>query len=285
MSNGSGVSGRPVAPLPACPAPGEDVFVPDNPAGLRVLKFGSSVLADPPAYRSAAEEVRAEVAGGAKVVVVVSAMGATTDALLARARAVATSPPDALVGALVATGEEASAALFAIALLAVGVPALRLSSWRLPIHTRGDLRDADPVNVDAGTIVAALESHDAVVLPGFVGLDASGAPSLLGRGGSDLTALFLGQVLGAAEVRLVKDVDGIYPADPKRVRGLAPFSRTTWEEARRVGGGVVQNKALAYAERHVLGFRVAPLGGGGTWVGGRPARMRPGGAALGGCRS
>lgn len=284
MSRGSRVSRRPVAPFPECPPAGKGVFAADARPRLHVLKFGSSVLANPPAYRSAAGEVRAEVAGGAKVVVVVSAMGATTDTLLACARAVAESPPDALVGALLATGEEASSALFVLALMAAGVPALRLSSWHLPIHTRGDLRDADPVGVDAGTIMAAFESHDAVVLPGFVGRDASGAPSLLGRGGSDLTALFLGRVLGAAEVRLVKDVDGIYPADPKRVGGMAPFSHATWEEARRVGGDVVQSKALAYAERHVLGFRVAPLGGGGTWVGGRPAPTSTGRRALEGCR-
>ena len=137
MSRGSRVSRRPVAPFPECPPAGKGVFAADARSRLHVLKFGSSVLANPPAYRSAAGEVRAEVAGGAKVVVVVSAMGATTDTLLACARAVTESPPDALVGALLATGEEASSALFALALMAVGVPALRLSSWHLPIHTRG----------------------------------------------------------------------------------------------------------------------------------------------------
>ena len=247
---------------------------------LQVLKFGSSILSSPAAYRSVAEEVRMEIAGGAKVVVVVSAMGATTDSLLDCARAVAASPPDSLVGALLATGEEASVALLTIALMAGGVPALGLPSWRVPIHTRGALRDADPVDVDGEAILTALATHDAVVLPGFVGLDATGTPSLLGRGGSDLTALFLGHVLGAAEVRLVKDVDGIYPADPKRHPGLAPLARATWAEARRVGGDVVQDKALAYAERHVLDFRVAAPGGKGTWVGARPAADSTSAAAI-----
>ena len=129
------------------------------------------------------------------------------------------------------------------------------------------------MDVDADAIAMALESHDAVVLPGFVGLDATGATSLLSRGGSDLTAIFLGHVLGAAEVRLAKDVDGIYPADPKRLPDVEPLPRATWDEARGVGGGVVRTKALAYAERHAVGFRVASLGGRGTWVGGRPAPM------------
>ncbi len=248
---------------------------------IHVLKFGSSILTGPVAYRSVAEEVRAEVAGGAKAVVVVSAMGGTTDSLLAYARAVAPSPPDSLIGALLATGEEASVALLAIALMAAAVRARSLPSWRVPIHTRGALGDADPVHVDAEAIIAALESHDAVVLPGFVGLDATGASSLLGRGGSDLTAVFLGHMLGATEVRLVKDVDGIYPVDPKRFPGTEPLSRATWDEARSVGGGIVQDKALAYAERHILGFRVASPGGRGTLVGGRPAAMSSDRAQIG----
>lgn len=276
MLHGSGVPTHPVVAFPTCPGPADGVLAADTEVSIRVLKFGSSILSSPAAYRSVAREVRTEVAGGAKAVVVVSAMGATTDSLLACARAVAASPPDSLLSALLATGEEASVALLAIALMAVGVPAMGLPSWRVPIHTRGALRDADPVDVDAQAIFAALETHDAVVLPGFVGLDATGTPSLLGRGGSDLTALFLGHVLGALEVRLVKDVDGIYPADPKRFAGMAPLARATWEEARRIGGDVVQSKALAYAERHVLDFRVAAPGGKGTWVGGRPAPAAPG---------
>lgn len=267
--------------IPTCPLPAGGVFAADMAVSIHLLKFGSSILASPVDYGSVAEEVRREVADGVKAVVVVSAMGGTTDSLLASARTVASSPPDSLIGALLATGEEASVALLVIALVAAGVPALGLPSWRVPIHTRGTLRDADPVDVDTDAIIAALESHDVVVVPGFVGLDATGAPSLLGRGGSDLTALFLGHVLGATELRLIKDVDGIYPADPKHVAGVAPLSRATWDEVRGVGGVVVQNKALAYAERHALGFRVAPLGGTGTLVGGRPAAMSANRTAIG----
>lgn len=267
--------------IPTCPVPGAGVFAADTQVSVHVLKFGSSILASASAYRSAAEEVRTEVARGAKTVVVVSAMAGTTDSLLACARTVATSPPDSLIGPLLATGEEASVALLAIALVSAGVPALGLPSWRVPIQTRGALRDADPVDVDADAIARALESHDAVVLPGFVGLDPTGAVSLLGRGGSDLTAIFLGHALGAAEVRLVKDVDGIYPADPKRFPHVEPLPRATWDEARGVGGGVVQSKALAYAERHAVGFRVASLGGRGTWVGGRSAPASSERAAIG----
>ncbi len=234
---------------------------------LRVLKFGSSVLARPEEYGRAAEEVCAEVAGGCKVVAVVSAMGRTTDQLLAAARTVAEAPADPLVAALLGTGEEASVALLAMALDARGVSVRAFTRTTIPIRTRGPLQDADPVDVDAERLLSVLESVDVVVFPGFVGVDAAGSPSLLGRGGTDLTALFLGHALGAAEIRLVKDVDGIFPGDPGEKPDAAPFAYLSWEGARRIGGGVVQEKALAFAARHGLGFRVDAPGGRGTWVG------------------
>ncbi len=234
---------------------------------LHVVKFGSSVLAAPEGYRRVAEHVREDVARGHKVIAVVSAMGSTTDALFDTARAVAAEPPDALVGALLATGEEASVALLRIALAAGGVSSTGLTAGQLSLRTRGALRDAEPVGVDTRRIAAALACSDVLVVPGFVGVDATGAPSLLGRGGSDLTALFLGHAVGAAEIRLVKDVDGVFPADPRRNRSLAPLATVSWDRARCIGGGVVQDKALRFAARHRLGFRVAAMGGWGTWVG------------------
>lgn len=238
------------------------------PGPVHVVKFGSSVLAVPKEYRRVAGHVRDEVARGRKLITVVSAMGSTTDALLATAHAVAAEPPDALVGALLATGEEASVALLRIALADVGVRSVGFSAAQLCVRTRGPLRDADPVAVDAGRIAAALARSDVIVVPGFVGVDVTtGVPSLLGRGGSDLTALFLGHAMGAAEVRLVKDVDGVFPGDPRRNRGLTPLRAVSWDRVRCIGGGVVQDKALRFAARHRLGFRVAAMGGRGTWVG------------------
>lgn len=125
-----------------------------------VLKFGSSVLARPDGYRRAADEV---------------------------ARSLAPTPPEALLGLLLATGEDASVALLSIALTSAGVNVVSLPTEQFRLRTHGALSDADPVEVDTSTLAAALGTHDAVVLPGFVGRDASGAPSLLGRGGSDLT--------------------------------------------------------------------------------------------------
>ena len=235
---------------------------------LSVLKFGSSVLGRPDDYLAAAETIAVEAAQRRKVVAVVSAMGQTTDTLLAAARSVTGAPPDTLLGSLLATGEDASVALLTLALATRGVPAAAIDTRRVPVVTRGALDDAEPIFVDAARIHAALRTRAAVVFPGFVGEDVSGVPSLLGRGGSDLTALFLGDALAASEIRLVKDVDGIFPLDPNGREGLAPYAEVTWAEARRVGGGVVQAKAIDYAERRGIRFRVTGLGGAGTRVGG-----------------
>jgi len=242
---------------------------------LTVLKFGSSVLARPDDYREAAGVVADEVARGRKVVAVVSAMGRTTDRLLAAARTVTDVPPAEQIGALLATGEEASVARLDLALVACQVRATGVSASEVPVRTRGALDDAEPVHVDAGRIHRALENRDALVFPGFVGRDASGVPSLLGRGGSDLTALFLGDALGASEVRLVKDVDGIFPEDPDGRSDLAPYAALTWDSVRRLGGGVVQEKAIDYAERRQMCFRVTGTGGEGTWVGPPVATITP----------
>ncbi len=234
--------------------------------GVSVLKFGSSVLERPEDYRCVSAEVCAEIEQGHKVVAVVSAMGKTTDELIAAVRSVTQAPPHSLLVSLLATGEEASVALLSIALAAKGVRAAEFTTAELPIYTRGPLEDAEPVGVDTEKIMAALGPADVVVLPGFLGMDMTGVPSLLGRGGSDLTALFLGHVL-EAEVRLVKDFDGIYPQDPRLVPDAAPFRFLSWEGVNRIGGDVVQMKAVDFAERHQLGFRVTALRGTGTWVG------------------
>ena len=254
-------------------------------AGLRgregaptvVLKFGSSLLACPNDYARVAEAITGEVARGCRVLAVVSAMAGTTDSLLSAARSVGHTrrparsasalPPDRLMGALLATGEEASVALLVLALAARGLPARGFRPWEAPVRTRGPLHDADPVGVDAHAIRAALTEHGVVVMPGFVGVDESGTPSVLGRGGSDLTALFLGDALDADEIRLVKDVDGVYPADPRLHPGLRPLTDLSWSQARAVGGCVVQPKAVAYAEQRGMSFRIEGVQGRGTRVG------------------
>lgn len=232
-----------------------------------VFKFGSSIFDGPGGFRDAAGEVLRAVEEGHRVVAVVSAVSGTTDALMSSAASLSFRPPDALVSRLLATGETASVALFCIALAEVGLSACPMDAEALGLRTSGPMLDAEPREVEVGTLLSALSRCPVVVAPGFVGVDASGELSLLGRGGSDLTALFLAHRLGAGECRLLKDVDGIHTDDPRRSSSTERIERTTWCRALAIGGGVVQEKALHFARTRGISFRVASLGGLGTLVG------------------
>ena len=242
-------------------------------ARIVVFKFGSSILDGPGGFRDAAGEVLRAVEGGHRVVAVVSAMSGTTDALLSSASSLSYRPPDALVSRLLATGETASVALLGIALAEAGLSSCPLDAQALGLRTSGPMLDAAPRDVSVGVLRGALDQCPVVVVPGFVGVHDSGELSLLGRGGSDLTALFLADRLGAVECRLLKDVDGIHTADPRRSSSTERIERTTWCRALAIGGGVVQDKALRFAWGNGISFRVASLGGQGTVVGPEPVQV------------
>ncbi len=236
------------------------------PRPLHVLKFGSSIFSDPQGYRYAAHEVRCHVEQGAQVVAVVSAMRDTTNTLLSFANQITEDPPPELLSELLASGEEISLSLLTMALETVGVDARGLRGRRFRPRTTGPLLEAMPLNLDAGALKRELEGGQAVVYPGFVGVDGSGAPSLLGRGGSDLTALFLGHVLGADHVALLKDVEGVYPTPDFGLQHAKPLAHASWGQVREVGGGVVQHRALDFAAANGVRFHVCAPGGKGTLV-------------------
>lgn len=222
-----------------------------------VLKFGSSVLRDEVDLPSAVHEIYRWWREGFQVVAVVSAFGDTTNELTRRAYSVCDQPNEVLVAALLATGEAASSSLLGLALSRSGIPATVLDPAQAGLATYGPTLDANLVSVDAAALLAALR-NGVVVLPGFVGKGDSGQTTLLGRGGSDLTALFLAQRLGGV-CRLIKDVDGLYTSDPNGEAAAARFTRVSYATAARVGGAVVQRKAIEFAERHRLRFTVSSV--------------------------
>ncbi len=136
--------------------------------------------------------------------------------------------------------------------------------------------DAEPRALDAAVVRRALAETGIVVLPGFAGCDDDGMTNLLGRGGSDLTALFLAQQLGAASCRLVKDVEGLYPRDPHDgAPSTQPYATASWATALRVGRPLVQPKAVEFAQRHRVRFVIgAPGTASGTKVGPYETRLR-----------
>ncbi|HEX6650520.1 MAG TPA: homoserine dehydrogenase [Pyrinomonadaceae bacterium] len=225
-----------------------------------VLKFGSSVLRNETDLPAAVHEIYRWWREGFQVVAVVSAFGNTTDELTRRAHATCDEPGDELVATLLATGEAASSALMGLALNRSGIPATVLDAEQAGLVTDGPVLDATLVSLNKARLIERL-SEGVVVLPGFVGRARSGKTTLLGRGGSDLTALFLAQRLGGV-CRLIKDVDGLYTSDPNSSRGTsaARFVRVSYATAARVGGAVVQLKAIDFAQRHCERFFVSNIG-------------------------
>ena len=229
---------------------------------ITVLKLGSSVLRSDADLPHAVHEVYRRVRDGQRVVVVVSAFGNTTDELIERGRRIADGEPNAhseALAALLATGEASTAALLTMALGRAGIAATPFDCRRAQLRTSGALLDATPHTVDRSALLSALEERPVVVLPGFVGVHTDSALSLLGRGGSDLTALFVAQQLGAERCVLLKDVDGIYDRDPNSPRAARRYELLSFEDALALNAPVVQSKAIRFAARRDIAFEVRAL--------------------------
>ena len=225
-------------------------------SNITVLKFGGSVLSGAGALPGVAEEILRESRRGRRVLVVVSAFAGVTDALDALSRRFV-GPEDRHVARLLATGEATSSALLAMQLKEIRVSNAVLDPRELGLYTTGPRLDASPVSVDVDRLIDRLNEVDAVIVGGFVACGKDGALTLLGRGGSDLSAVFLAHQLDARECRLIKDVPGVFPADPKLASTLAyPYAELSFERALEIAGVVVQAKAVRYARRHGRAFRV-----------------------------
>lgn len=258
-----------------------------------VLKFGSSVLADESALPAVILEIYREIRRGRRVVGVVSAFGSTTDDLIRKALDRFGEPDPACLARLLETGEAVSAATLGMALDQAGIPARILDPGQITLTTRGGFRDAEPHSFAPEAIANVLDKVPVVIVPGFSGRRADGSPALLGRGGSDLTALFLAQGLQAEECRLLKDVDGLLKVLPDGTLDYSTrYATASYDECLRVGGPLIQPKAVEFAARHKLSFTIARCGSGEGTVAGpvtsqfetvnpKPRRTRVGLAGLG----
>jgi len=203
---------------------------------LVVQKFGGSSLATPEKIARVAARIAADRAKGRSLVVVASAMGGRTDALVQLASALSDTPPPRELDALLATGESASTALLAMALEELGVPAISLRGWQAGIRTEGPHGHARIASIDTARLYAELDAGRVPVVCGFQGLGDDGDVTTLGRGGSDTTAVAIAAALGVP-CEIYSDVPGVFSADPRHVRGarLVPCLR--------------YDEMLAYAER------------------------------------
>ncbi len=231
-----------------------------SPRQLTVLKFGSSVLHSPGELPVAVHEIYGELREHRRVIAAVSAFEGVTDRLFAEASQRGLDGDPYAVAAHVATGEQEAAAQLAATLETAGVPAIVADPRDFGFHARGNPLDAAPDALNVAALEERLERAPVIVVPGYYASDSEGRIVLLGRGGTDLTALYLARNLGAS-CRLVKDVDGIYEDDPARSKTLPPrFERVSWEHALQVGGKLVQPRAIRFAQEHGQIFGVGAAG-------------------------
>jgi homoserine dehydrogenase len=238
------------------------------------MKFGSSIFAGIDSIPRAVHAIYRHVQQGERVIAVVSALAGETDQLLGMVDQLDKGADPYRIASFVGTGETKSALLLSIALERVGLTTQLLSPEGIGLMAEGPPLDSDPYKIDTGAVQNYLNSCQVAILPGFIACDTQGRTVLLGRGGSDDTALFVAQQLKAV-CRLVKDVDGIFERDPG-VPGPAPrrFETISWPEALKVAGKLVQPKAILFAEKHQMIFEVASIvTTGGTLVGPGPTRL------------
>jgi homoserine dehydrogenase len=222
---------------------------------IQILKFGSSVLRSSGDLHVAIDEIYRRFRSGYLVLAVVSAFEGITDKLVGEvAAALGSECPDA-AAAFIATGESQTAALLHGSLRQYGLPSRIADPREIGLMAQGAPLESMPVRVDRAALESLWISSPILVLPGFFGIDPEGRIALFGRGGSDLSALFLAAALGA-ECCLLKDVPGVFDADPARSAGARRFSALSWERAIQVAGPLIQPKALHYAHARALSFEV-----------------------------
>ena len=212
---------------------------------IAVLKFGSSVLRSEADLPDAVQCIYRHVRAGQHVVAVVSAFAGTTDRLFAQARERALDDP--ATAEHVARGEKIAAAALVAELDRCGIPAVECDPPDVRLHASGPALDAMLDSVDAEALRGVIANHAVTVLPGFYACDTAGRTVLLGRGGSDLSAVWIADRLGA-HCTLVKDVDGLYQRDPALPGPPPPrLQQASWSTALAVGSSLLQTKAIEYA--------------------------------------
>jgi aspartate kinase len=234
-----------------------------------VQKYGGSSVADVDKIGRVADRVVAAKSGGHDVVVVVSAMGKTTDELLALARRVASDPPRRELDMLVSTGERVTMALLSIAIQARGADAISFTGSQSGIITSDRHFDARILEVRPVRIEEELTRGKIVIVAGYQGRSTRREITTLGRGGSDTTAVALAAALGAAHCEIYSDVDGVYSADPRVVPEavhLPELDLASLQEMAEAGAKVLNAQAVEWARRAGITIHARrtsdPVGGG-----------------------
>ena len=228
-----------------------------------VMKFGGASLADPSQFDSICDLILKKAQAFAKIVIVVSAMGKTTDELIALAKQVNQAPPQREYDMLLSVGERISMSLLAMAFAKKNHRAISFTGSQSGIITTPDHTEAKIIDVRPKRILEHLESNRTVIVAGFQGVSRQGEITTLGRGGSDTTAVALGVALGAEKVEFYKDVPGVFAEDPKVNPHAELYSTMSYDKALDItdkGAKILHGRSLLLAKAncmplHVLSFK------------------------------
>lgn len=239
---------------------------------LYVQKYGGTSLADTGRILTAARRAAELNRQGHRVVVVVSAQGDTTDALIEKAAQVNKRRAAREMDAYLAAGEQMSAGLMSMAIGAMGCGSVSLTGWQAGIHTDGVHGNARILSIDTGRILRELEQGKVVVVAGFQGVDPEGDVTTLGRGGSDTTAAALAAYLKADKCQIFTDVDGVYDRDPRMFPDAVRFDRIGYDKMLSLienGAQVLHDRSVEFAKDSGIRLEVlsAFTGDAGTVVG------------------
>ncbi len=219
---------------------------------LIVQKYGGSSVSDVERMKSVAEKISNKVKEGYKVIVVVSAMGKTTDQLIELAKSVSKEPDPREMDMLLTTGEQISAALLSIRLRDMGIRSKSFNAFQMGIKTTEDHTSARILDIDSERIIKELEDLDVVVITGFQGINEKGDLTTLGRGGSDTSAVAIAVKLGVP-CEIYSDVNGIYTCDPRiapRAKKLRYITYDDLLEMTSLGAKIVHSRAVELAKKY-----------------------------------
>lgn len=226
---------------------------------LIVQKFGGTSVGSVERITQVAEKIRKFRAEGHGLVVVVSAMSGETNRLIALAKDISEDPDPRELDVILSTGEQVTIGLLAMALKAIGVPAVSFTGPQVRIGTDNAFGKARIQHIDDGKLRDALDSGKVAIVAGFQGMDDNGNITTLGRGGSDTTAVALAAALKADECQIYTDVDGVYTTDPRVVDRARRLDKITFEEMLEMaslGSKVLQIRAVEFAGKYNVPLRV-----------------------------
>ena len=226
---------------------------------LIVQKYGGTSMGSPERIKNVAKRVARWQAQGHQIVVVVSAMSGETNRLIGLAKEVQATPDPRELDVMVATGEQVTIALLAMALKGIGVDAKSYTGAQVKILTDSSHTKARILDIEERSMRADLDSGKVIIVAGFQGVDEHGAITTLGRGGSDTTGVALAAALKADECQIYTDVDGVYTTDPRIVPEARKLERITFEEMLEMaslGSKVLQIRSVEFAGKYKVKLRV-----------------------------